>query len=112
MTDDLREQLRDADPVGREPEWSEDHVREMRDIVLSRARHSSSAASPRLTLWFAAAIGSAAVIVAFLNTPVEPRESVGPESAQAPSQHEPLQVQFQTPRGTRIVWVLDPKFPL
>ena len=112
MNDDLRGQLRDADPVGREPEWSEDDVREMREIVLSPARPSSSAASPRLTLWFAAAIGSAAMIVAFLNTSVEPRESVVPEAVHAPAQPEPLQVQFQTPRGTRIVWVLDPKFPL
>jgi|RhiMethySRZTD1v2_1073278.scaffolds.fasta_scaffold1214214_2 hypothetical protein len=113
---ELRDRLKRADPVAHESPPSPADVRRMRVTVLS-AVEESQPALPRWhrTAWALAAIAGVSVIVG-IDRWSEPSQSpsdeqratrVDVEMAQTTS---PRQMQFQTPGGTRVIWVFNPDF--
>ena len=112
---DLRDRLRDADPVLSEPSLPPDAVAAMRRTVLE------AALAPRVTpaRWKRTlAIAAAAVLIAGAGIDTYRRASrvdAGMEPAIAPAAAaagERTQLHFSTPGGTRIIWTLDPAFQL
>jgi hypothetical protein len=108
VTTDLRDQLRDADPLAREPELPANEIQAIKEAILSRAQPSLRETHAWTTLLFAAALACVVMVAVSVSKRVAP----GARTVQEPSQTEPLQVQFQTPGGTRIIWVLNPNLPL
>ena len=108
MTTHLREQLRDADPLAREPGLSAGDVQTMRGVVLSKAQSSSPDKHRATRLVLAAAAGFVAILALFMSKGGDPVT----RTVQEPPKTVDLQVQFQTPNGTRIIWVLNSNFPL
>ena len=112
MTNELHDQLRDADPLTREPALSTDDVHAMRRRIVSAA-HAAPHHRNRPGFRAAGAIALACMVLVvatwdrFGRGRVEP---VGPVTA--PRHEEPRQLQFETPGGTRIIWVLNPNLEL
>ena len=115
MTDDLNRQLRDADPLAREGELSPDTSEAMRRAVVA----SLDDAQPRNVWWnapaLAAAVGLAAVVAVMVASLARTHvaheantDAAVEQTAQPTAQSQTRQVQFQTPGGTKIVWVLNP----
>ena len=112
MTHDIRYQLREADPLTREPALSTDDVHAMRRRVVSAARGARDR-RVRPGLQAAGAIALACTVVMILMVATwrrVDRGAAGP--ATAPIHDEPRQLQFETPGGTRIIWVLNPALEL
>jgi len=111
---ELRDRLKRADPVAHESPPSPADVRRMRVTVLS-AVEESQPALPRWhrTAWALAAIAGVSVIVGIdrwsEQSPADEQRAtrVDVEMAQTTS---PRQMQFQTPGGTRVIWVFNPDF--
>lgn len=108
MTGDLRQQLREGDPLNHEPTLAPEDVQYMRHRVIS-ATQIPRRYRFRSHLQWAAALalvcGVAAVVVIRNLTPSD-------MATIAPEKTERRQLQFETPGGTRIVWILDPQFQL
>jgi hypothetical protein len=112
---DLRDRLRDADPVQSEPSLPPDAVATMRRTVLEAVpAPRATAARWKGTL----AIAAAVVLIAGAGFDTYRRASrvdAGIESAVAPADAaagKRTQLHFSTPGGTRIIWTLDPAFQL
>jgi hypothetical protein len=105
---DLGKQLRDADPLREDAELSPAEVRAMREAVLSRVDLSSRRAYSWTFMSLAAVLGSLVLVAAVVTSRDKPVSG----TVREPSTAQPLQMQFQTPTGTRIVWVLNPNLPL
>ena len=110
MTHELRDQLRDADPLTREPALSTDEVHAMRRRIVSAA-HAAPHRRNRPVLRAAGAIVLACMVVDGFHV-VQIRSRTCGNRATAPRQDEPRQLQFETPGGTRIIWVLNPNLEL
>jgi hypothetical protein len=109
VTHELRDQLRDADPLRREPALPTDEVHAMRRRIVSAA-HSAPYRRSRPGLWAASALALACIV---LMVSTWSRSDRGPaETVTAPRHDEPRQLQFVTPGGTRIIWVLNPNLEL
>jgi hypothetical protein len=112
VTHDIRDQLRDADPLTHEPALSADEAHAMRRTVVSAAcgaRHQRVWVGVQI----AGAIAIACTVVMILMVATSrrlDRGAVGP--ATAPDRDAPRQLQFETPGGTRIIWVLNPALEL
>jgi hypothetical protein len=113
---DVRRWLRDADPVAEEPALCVEDVQRIRRLVVSEVGRPRPA-------WWPPPLVVAATVAATLTTGVivgqqvlrerparRQTETVGdwPSRVESPRR----QVQFATPGGTRIVWVIDPDFDL
>ena len=109
MTHELRDQLHDADPLTREPALSTDEVHAMRRRIVSAA-HAAPHYRNRLGLQAAGAIVLACMVLMVFTWSRSDREPVKPVTA--PTHDEPRQLQFETPGGTRIIWVLNPNLEL
>ena len=112
---DIRDRLRDADPVAIEPAPSHDEIAAMRRTVLDAVQ--TPRATPvrrRRTLAIAATI--ALIGGAGIDTHRRTARSPEPAAPEAvPAVAAPAgktQLQFSTPGGTRIIWTLDPAFQL
>ena len=112
MSDDIRNQLREADPVQHEPRIAAADVHKMRHRVLSAARTAPHHRHrPRLRA--AGAIVLVCTVVMGLAIATWFRSDRAPmPPATAPVRDEPRQLQFETPGGTRIIWVLNPNLEL
>ena len=112
---DLRDRLKTADPVAGESPLSATDVQRMRHAVLTAVEESRpSLAGWHRTAWTLAAIAVVSVIAGvdrWLEQPQPTSErrpsSIDEEMAQTSS---PRQMQFQTPGGTRVIWVFNPDF--
>ena len=110
---ELRDRLKRADPVAHESPPSPADVRRMRVTVLSAVEESQ----PRWhrTAWALAAIAGVSVIVG-IDRWSEPTQSPSDEQRATRMDVEmaqttsPRQMQFQTPGGTRVIWVFNPDF--
>ena len=110
---DLKNRLRHADPVPREPALPPHAV-----AVLRRAVLAAVPAEPiRPVLWGRQLAMAACLtimvltgLVAAHRVPSAVREV--PRQAAAPASSQRTQVHFSTPGGTRIIWTLDPGFEL
>jgi hypothetical protein len=113
MNNDLRNYLRDADPVSREPGLSPDSVADLRRAVIAAAH----TAPVRPFLW-GRQLAMAACLTAMVLTGVFAARRVPAVVRDAPDSQATLpsdqrtQVRFSTPGGTRIIWTLDPEFQL
>lgn len=112
---DLRERLRDADPLLHEPHLPADDAAAMRRRVVETARHTDSVGIAwKRTLAIAA--GVAVVAGAGIDTARRvPRAQDPPApvaATRAGASAARTQVQFSTPGGTRIIWTIDPAFHL
>ena len=110
---DVRDRLRDADPVATDTALSNEDVVQMRRVVMAAAaRHPMSQVWARAR-WAAAAV-AVVVIAIVVNRWLEPREmrpafpadQSDPNDANASRR----QMQFITPGGTRVIWVFNDEF--
>ena len=109
----LGKQLRDGDPLGDAPSLLPREVQRIRQAVIAEVGRPSALWWPRPAVVAATVAATLAVGVAIgrslpHETPVSPgiverTEGVEPDRRQ---------VQFATPGGTRIIWVIDPDFDL
>jgi hypothetical protein len=110
--DALSARLRSGDP-GRDASLDRAEVARLR-LALAEALSSRASASvwPRPALWAAVALTALALALGWR----APRQRGG--EVQAVETRPPVeanvkqQLQFETPDGTRIVWVLSPNVPL
>ena len=110
MTDELRKQLRDADPIQHEPPIPAVDVHNIRDRVLSAARTARHNRN-RPRLWAAGAIVLACTVAPLMIATYRPVRAPA-QPATEPIHDGPRQLQFETPGGTRIIWVLNPRLEL
>ena len=106
--EDFREQLRTTDPVAHESGLSATEVHVMRRAIVAAATDARHAGSSPWRLALAGTLAFTVVLAVFFSTVFAPgrRESTQPQAA------EPRQLQFETPGGTRVVWVLNSKLDL
>jgi hypothetical protein len=113
--------LREGDPVASDAELPAGDIRRMRQLVLA---HHAGAGAPPGGLWRGITVLASIVLAAFtlgtwladarIDEPGRPAPTAAGRSeagrSEAGTAPEPLparQVQFVTPRGTRVVWVLQ-----
>jgi hypothetical protein len=106
--EDVSEMLRTADPVTHEPGLSVTEVHVMRRAIVAAATDARHAGWSPWRLALAGTLAFAVVLAVFIGTVFAPGRQ---ESAQ-PEATEQRQLQFETPGGTRVVWVLNSKFDL
>jgi hypothetical protein len=112
---DLRQRLRDSDPLQHESGLSAEEIKRMRR-ALAAAAHAAPVAGGGWR-WPVGIIAFAALTVAAglmlpRRMPAEAVDGGGPRSALPAGSDMRTQVHFSTPGGTRIVWTLDPDFQL
>jgi hypothetical protein len=104
VNDDVNEQLRAADPVVGEGGLSVAEVEAMRrTIVLTPTVEGPHTEWSPWRLSLVTTLAVVLVLGLFIGRRFEP---AGEQSTQ-PQASEPRQVQFVTPGGTRVVWVLN-----
>ena len=115
---DIRDRLRDADPLLSDPALSADDIAAMRRRVLDAVPETPHVVTDwKRTLAIAAAVtlmAGAGIDTARRASRAEPvREPSSPvPAATAPLETMKTQLQFSTPGGTRIIWTIDPAFHL
>jgi len=106
--DEIRELLRQGDPAGSDTALEADDVARMRRRIMAEAAtHRTPFFRPMPTFATAAMVVLMLVIGwTFLRSddPVTPVESA------IESDRRTRQIQFSTPGGTRIIWLLDSEF--
>ena len=111
----VRNHLRDGDPLADAPALPPDEVQRMRRAVVAAARQPASTWRPRPVMVGAtiAATLLAGVLIGHRLPHAEPPARL-PAGIAEHQTVEPVrrQVQFDTPGGTRIIWVIDPDFDL
>jgi hypothetical protein len=111
---DLRDRLRDADPLANEPALPPEEVaairRRMLDAIVEPRR---SVFAWKRTLAIAAAVALVAVAgIDSARRTARQDHGSAPLASIPPSDTTRTQLHFSTPGGTRIVWTLDPAFQL
>ena len=106
--EDIGERLRTADPVAREPGLSMREVQLMRRAIVAAGGDTRHAGWSPWRLALAGTLAFTVVLALFIKTVLAP---VSPVST-GPQATEPRQLQFETPGGTRVVWVLNSQFDL
>ena len=109
---DLRQALRDADPLGREPGMSAADTQRMRAMVLAAAAqpHDGSGWWPQPAVVAATLILAAGAGMILGQRFPSPVETASPAAvAAAPVRR---QLQFETRGGTRVIWVLNSELDL
>jgi hypothetical protein len=100
----LQELLEDGDPLVEEPMLDEAEARVMRRTVVAAAEE---AGGRRLVWRYAAAMAvMAAVLIGAIST-VARREPPVADGSQTLAELPPVEMQFSTPGGTRVIWVFD-----
>ena len=110
MSDTLNKLLQAADPLAREEGLSESEVWTLRQKVVLAA-----AVEPRPGWWpgavaVAGSVAGALIVGAVAGIRLGPAISESPQPAVVVQ--ESRQLQFETPGGTRVVWVLNPALDL
>jgi hypothetical protein len=109
----LGKRLRDGDPLADAPALAALDVQRIRRAVVAEAGRPSPAWWPRpavVAATVAATLGAGVVI----GRQLPRQEPIGAGAVDRWEHPEPdrRQVQFATPGGTRIIWVIDPDFDL
>lgn len=113
----LGKQLRDGDPLADAPSLPPLDVQRIRRTVVAEAGRPPALWSPRplmVAATVAATLAAGVVIGQRLprHTPLRAGSIERPDAGSANSDQPRRQVQFDTPGGTRIIWVIDPDFDL
>jgi hypothetical protein len=124
VADRVRSRLKAGDPLGQESAGAEEErsLARLSARLDAHARTFEAAPAARRPRWLAPLAATAALLVTVwlgvrrVEAPAreaaaDPRSSARP-SGGAVAEPEIRQVQFQTSGGTRVVWVLDPRFAL
>jgi len=108
---DIRAWLKQGDPLNAQPGLSVDEAQVMRRAVVAAATESNGPdwAWPR-PLLIAATLGVALAIGVGLGTGLRPRDGSAPPIKTQTIERR--QIRFETPGGTRIIWVLSSDFEL
>jgi hypothetical protein len=118
---DVRDWLREADPVGTEPPLSELDVKRMRRAIVTAAEERARSPRWAYTSWVAVSVVLVATIAigverwlepdrsAGTSVPAMPRVVVGDAGVAAPNETR-RQIQFFAPGGTRVIWVFNADF--
>jgi hypothetical protein len=110
---DLRERLKDADPVVDEGALSDIDAQRMRRAIV-KATSEEPIAHPigSKASWTAVTCAVAATAIFAVNRWREPRVDAPvvptPEASQPAESRR--QLQFVAPRGTRVIWIFNPDF--
>lgn len=106
---DLRNHFREGDPLRHEPGLSADDVEMIRRAMLTELRASSDHRhTVPIALVLAVTIACALAAAVFFGVRYRPVS----KDIKQPQAVEQRQLQFETPGGTRIIWVLNPGFEL
>jgi hypothetical protein len=109
VNDSIKTALKADDPVAHDAELSAAEIEAVRRRIVSAASGTRSAGWLPGPLTVGATLAVTLAIVVFIGTRREPPavrdQVVAPAS-------EPRQVQFETPGGTRVIWVLNPNLDL
>jgi hypothetical protein len=107
--EDFSEQLRTTDPVAHEPGLSASEIQVMRRAIVAAATDTRRAGlwSLRSTM-----LTMALAFMLALGVFIAPMFEPAREESTQPQADEPRQLQFETPGGTRVVWVLNSQFDL
>ena len=106
--EDIGERLRATDPVAQEPGLSTTEVQVIRRTIVAAGGDARRAGWSPWRLALAGTLAFTVVVAVFmssLSAPVRPAST-------APQATEQRQLQFETPGGTRVVWVLNSQFDL
>jgi hypothetical protein len=108
----LKDLLRDADPVPREPGLSSDALADLRRAMLAAAH-----AEPVRPVFWLRQLTMAACLTVLVLAGLVAAYRVQPAARDVPTpassaSAQPTQIHFSTPGGTRIIWTLDPGFQL
>jgi hypothetical protein len=107
---DVRAWLKEGDPLNDQPGPSADDMRMMRQVVVAAANESMTVDWSWPRPWMlATAIGLALAIGISIGTRLPHDAATAPVKSQT---IERRQIQFETPAGTRIIWVLSSDFTL
>ena len=113
---DIRDRLRDADPLLADPGLSRDDVARMRRAVLDEAqapqRETGLHWKKMLPIAAAVALIAGAGIDAARRTSRQAPVSAAAVAAPVAAAATKTQLHFSTPGGTRIIWTIDPAFTL
>jgi hypothetical protein len=104
----LGKQLRDGDPLADVPSLPPSDVQRIRRAVMDEAVRPAPPWWPRPIIVAATVAATLAAGVAIGHRLPRGDTIVQPE----PTESDRRQVQFATPGGTRIIWVIDPDFDL
>jgi hypothetical protein len=114
---ELRDWLKDGDPVANEPTLSEAVVLRMRRAIVNAGEsHASSFSDWARGSWATATVVVALTIAVGMTRWFTPLPDVHNVDAGATSSSEPLQpaarrqVQLIAPGGTRVIWIFNPDF--
>jgi len=115
--DEITRQLRDADPVPREPGLSNEQKADIRRAMLAAAPRD--ARTTAIGLWKNLSMAAALTVIVVIGVmfvrngdTVPIGERTPPPPASDSSDGGRTQLQFSTPGGTRIIWTIDPAFHL
>ncbi len=110
----IRALLRRGDPALGESLAPEEVARLRQRLADEVARHEAPLLGPRRLVWAALAAVLFAAVVLRLRTAAPPAhtEPISAAPAVLAADVKDRQIHFETPGGTRIVWVLSPKLSL
>ena len=100
----LQELLTDGDPLAHEPGLDEMDARAMRRAVIAAA---DTARADRFAWRYAAAMTVMAAVMLGVIATVARREPAQVDGSQTLAEFPPVEMQFSTPGGTRVIWVFD-----
>jgi hypothetical protein len=114
---EVRDWLKDSDPVANEPPLSEADVRRMRRAIVTAA----DSRQPSFSDWVRGAWAAATVVVAFVVAVSLTRRSDSVDhapntnvdaapTAAVPERAARRQVQLIAPGGTRVIWIFNDDF--
>jgi hypothetical protein len=110
----LRELLRDGDPVAGEPPLPDAEVRRMRRRIVATGlpRERQFAVGRRTLLASASLVLAVAAtgVVSWMGAPARESGADGPANDAKVEQPVTRQLIFETPGGTRVIWVFNPEF--
>ncbi|HEY1306973.1 MAG TPA: hypothetical protein VGF24_25640 [Vicinamibacterales bacterium] len=110
---DVRDRLKDADPVAMDAALCDDDVQRMRRVVMAAAARQPMSQAWARARWTAGVVVIVAIAIS-LNRWFEPRESPrtppADHSISNDASESRRQMQFIAPGGTRVIWVFNDEF--
>jgi hypothetical protein len=100
----LQELLKDGDPLALEPGLDQTDARAMRRAVIAAA---DQAGEGRFAWRYAAAMAVMAAAMLGVISTLAQREAAQADGSQTLAELPPVEMQFSTPGGMRVIWVFD-----
>jgi hypothetical protein len=112
---ELRDWLKDADPVGNEPPLSDADALQMRHAIVAAGEARPSSLAWARGSWAVASVALALAIALSVSRWVKPGEETqagvaSPAGIAVPEASTRRQVQLIAPGGTRVIWIFNDEF--